>query len=101
MINPDLAHLLVDCATETGTGDGHERQYLLHTEAPRDLLRDLRYAGRTDFVTAWQSPRYRAILLAAEGGGRIVAFADQAHFREAVQLARQGILPEVAQVRER
>ena len=38
--------------------------------------------------------------LAAEGAGRIVAFSDQARFREAVVLTRQGSMPEMVQARD-
>ena len=101
MISPELVHMLVDHVTDLGTDDAGNRHYRLVDEAPRPLLRDLRYAGRTDYATAWQSPRYRALLLASEGAGRIVAFTDQSHYREAVALARQGIMPEMVQARER
>lgn len=101
MIDPELVHMLLDHVADLGTDDAGNRHFRLTRQAPESLLRDLRYAGRTEYVTAWQSPRYRAILLASEHAGRLVAFADEARYREAVHLARQGIMPELAQMRER
>ena len=94
MIDLELVHMLIDQAIDEGQDEHRSRHFRLRGEPPQPLLHDLRFAGRSEFVSAWQSPRYRALLLASEEAGRIVAFADDAQFRQSVRLARQGILPE-------
>ena len=94
MIDPELLHMLIDQAIDEGHDEHRSRHFRVLGEAPQPILHDLRFAGRSEFVSAWQSPRYRALLLASEEAGRLVAFADEARFRQSVRLARQGILPE-------
>lgn len=60
---------------------------------PEPILQDLRFAHREQFLTVWNSPRYRAILMATQGHGELVLYNTQAQYENALQAARQGNLP--------
>lgn len=68
---------------------------------PDGLLRDLRHLTATEWLTVWQSPRYRAVLLAAQGAGEIVFYSRQREFADAVREAPWGRLPPLAESRSR
>lgn len=62
---------------------------------PEPVARDLRHVRDDAWGTVWASPRWRAILLAAQGGGELVFYARQADYANAVRDARVGRLPEI------
>lgn len=94
MIDP-LLHAMLDQATDVGTDSRGGHHYALTQPAPDAFLKDLRYAGRTELVTVWQSPRFRALLLASEHSGRLVMFDNQRQFAGAVRDAGRGFVPEL------
>lgn len=68
---------------------------------PDVLIQDLRHLTETEWVTVWQSPRYRAILLATQGAGEVVFYSRQQEFQDAVREAQRGRLPPLAETRTR
>ena len=63
---------------------------------PDVLFRDLRHLTETEWVTVWHSPRYRALLLAAQGAGELVFYTREPDYQQAVRDAQQGRLPPLA-----
>ena len=94
MIDP-LLHQMLDQAVDAGTDGNGGHHYTLAQQAPDAFLKDLRFAGRTELVTVWQSPRFRALLLASEHSGRLVLYENQRQFATAVRDAGRGYLPEL------
>ncbi len=80
-------------ALRLGTDESGGEHYRLTYAPPKAVLEDLRFASRTELVTIWHSPRYRAILLASQGAGELVMYQTQATYDLALQAARQGIYP--------
>ena len=93
ILPPDIAQELADDALRIGTDEGGGEHYRLTYSPPRPVLEDLRFASKTEIVTVWHSPRYRAILLASQGAGELVMYQQQANYDMALQAARQGIYP--------
>ena len=94
MILPlDIAQELADEALRLGIDEGGGEHYRLTYAPPRAVLEDLRFASKTELVTVWHSPRYRAILMASQGAGELVMYQTQAQYDLALQATRQGIYP--------
>lgn len=93
MLPLDIAQELADEALRLGTDEGGGEHYRLTYAPPRAVLEDLRFASKTEYVTIWHSPRYRAILMASQGAGELVMYQTQAQYDLALQATRQGIYP--------
>jgi len=93
MLPPDIMEQILDEGLHLGNDDGGGDHYRLLTSAPQPILEDLRYASKTELVTVWQSPKFRAILMASQGAGELVLYQSQAQYDLAIQAARQGIYP--------
>lgn len=93
ILPPDVMGEILDQGLHLGTDSGGGDHYHLATSPPPVILEDLRYASKSETVTIWQSPRYRAILMASQGAGELVLYQSQAQYDLAIQAARQGIYP--------
>ena len=93
ILPPDIAQELMGDALRLGTDESGGEHYRLTYAPPKAVLEDLRFASKTELVTIWHSPRYRAILLASQGAGELVMYQTQATYDLALQAARQGIYP--------
>ncbi len=93
MLPLDITQELADEALRLGTDEGGGEHYRLTYAPPRAVLEDLRFASKTELVTVWHSPRYRAILMASQGAGELVMYQTQPQYDLALQAARQGIYP--------
>ena len=92
-IDPTLLADLAKDAVEIGVDD-HATHFYRIRRTPEMLLQDLRYAGKTEITTAWQSPRFRALLMANEGYGILALFTNRIRYEEAVRQAERGRFPE-------
>ena len=99
ILPPDIAQELADEALRVGIDDGGGEHYRLTYAPPQPILEDLRFASKTELVTVWHSPRYRAILLASQGAGELVLYQTQAQYDLALQAARQGVYPTLERMR--
>ncbi len=93
ILPPDVMQEILDQGLRLGADDGGGDHYRLLTSAPQPILEDLRFASKSELVTVWQSPQFRAILMASQGAGELVLYQSQAQYDLAVQAARQGIYP--------
>ena len=94
MILPtSIAQDIADEATSAGAdaqgGEHYHSRYI-----PQPLVSDLRFAFRSDLLTVWHSPAYRALVLARPGDGEMVFYGSQSAYETALQNARRGKLPE-------
>ena len=62
-------------------------------DPPEDLLRDLRLLTTDEARTLWQSPTYRALLMASQGASIVTFFHSQEAYSAALEAARRGELP--------
>ncbi len=99
ILPPDIMQELLDEGLRLGTDDSGGEHYRLAAAPPQPILEDLRYASKNEIITVWQSPKYRAILMASQGAGDLVLYQNQAQYDLAVQAARQGIYPSLERQR--
>ncbi len=99
ILPPDVMQEILDEGLRLGTDDSGGEHYRLASAPPEPILADLRYANQNEIVTVWQSPRYRAILLASQGAGELVLYQNQAQYDLAVQAVRQGVYPSLERQR--
>lgn len=68
---------------------------------PQQILDDLRFAGRGDGATLWESPTYQAVVAASPGEARLALFDEANAYEAARQNARRGTPPTHDRERDR
>lgn len=84
MLPTEILEDLLEHALSTQQDAAGNQHYRLHGPLPQAILSDLRYAGARETLTVWQSPTYRAILMAAQNSGELVLCQSETQFRHAL-----------------